>query len=243
MARVGERLPGFCEVLPTSVIEIAPHESVRRRYGQQDNVSSRADFSPFPLEASDLCFQLYLRDCQSVFDPFAGWGERHAAAQEHGIAYTGFDCNPLAIELAASRHEVNNQLANSETAEIPFHDGLITCPPYWNLEVYSPDGIEQADEWEDFIARYSGILERCYDAAQVGAFYCILVGDWRSSHRLYDLGYQTRKIMIETCGATLWDEVIISRRKISKIKIMLPQAIRLGYSVKVHETLLVFQKR
>lgn len=34
----------------------------------------------------------------------------------------------------------------------------------------------------------------------------------------------------------------VGKRYVSKIKIMLPQAKRLGYSVRVHENLLVFRK-
>lgn len=241
--RVGERLQGFTSVLPTSVIEIARQETGRRKRGGHDDDSSRSEYSHFPVEVSDLCFEIYLRDCEAVFDPFAGWGERHCAASEHGKKYIGFDINPAAIQRATEQYGVNNTQADSETAAIPYHDGLITCPPYWNLESYSGQGIETSADWPTFLARYQNILERSYNEARVGSFYCILVGDWRAAHKYYDLTHQTRRCLIDECGATLWDEVVISRRSISKIKIMLPQAKRLGYTVKVHETLLVFQKR
>ena len=34
----------------------------------------------------------------------------------------------------------------------------------------------------------------------------------------------------------------MSRLGVSKVKVMIPQAVRLGYTVKVHETLSVFAK-
>jgi hypothetical protein len=43
-------------------------------------------------------------------------------------------------------------------------------------------------------------------------------------------------------GFKPFDKVVVSRLTTSKIKIMLPQAKRLGYTVKVHETLSVFKK-
>ena len=55
----------------------------------------------------------------------------------------------------------------------------MTCPPYWNLEVYSGGGIENANTFEQFCNELSYVFERCYDAAQVGARFCLLVGDWR----------------------------------------------------------------
>ena len=40
-----------------------------------------------------------------------------------------------------------------------------------------------------------------------------------------------------------FDKVVLSVKKQSKIKIMLPQAKRLGYTVKVHQVLLVYEKQ
>ncbi len=39
---------------------------------------------------SDLCYQYYLRDSKEIFDPFAGWGERHSKAIEWGKEYLVF---------------------------------------------------------------------------------------------------------------------------------------------------------
>jgi hypothetical protein len=47
---------------------------------------------------------------------------------------------------------------------------------------------------------------------------------------------------MDECGATPVDIVVGSRATVTKIKVMIPQAVRLGYAVKVHETLLVFRK-
>ena len=78
--------------------------------------------------------EYFLRDATTLFDPFAGWGERHIAAKNANKVYLGYDISQNAIEFAKSHYKVNNILANSLTEEIPYHDGLITCPPYWNLE-------------------------------------------------------------------------------------------------------------
>jgi len=47
------------------------------------------------------------------------------------------------------------------------------------------------------------------------------------------------KIM-DKLGMKPFDKVILSTKKQSKIKVMLPQAKRLGYTVKVHQILLIF---
>lgn len=57
----------------------------------------------------------------------------------------------------------------------------------------------------------------------------------------YDLDYNTRKISNEF-GAIIKDVVVLSRKNISKIKIMIPQAKEYKYSVNVNDFMLVFQK-
>ena len=226
-------------ILPISVIDVGSQK--RRKKEDHDLVSSRANYSPFPDEVCTLCVEYFLRDAVQVFDPFAGWGERNRKCADHGKKYIGYDTSTVAIDNARSIFGVANTNANSLTADIPKFDGMITCPPYWNLEVYSGDGLDKAQTWEEFLVQYQQVFARCYHSALPGATFCVMVCDWRSDNRYYDLEYQTQKIFTDI-GAEIFDKVVVSRSKISKIKVMLPQAKRLGYTVKVHEVLMVFKK-
>tara|TARA_R100001244_G_scaffold515_2_gene1135 strand:- start:150 stop:863 length:714 start_codon:yes stop_codon:yes gene_type:complete len=228
----------FFDIIPVSVIDIK--HQMKRKLGNASSTSSRSEHSPFPEEVSDLCFQFFLKDCKNIFDCFAGWGDRALKAKEWKKNYIGYDSSEDAIKISNDKG-CNNILANSLTAEIPQHDGLITCPPYWNLEKYNGDGIDRIKTWEDFIIQYKNIFMRCWDRAEIGSTYCVMIGEWRKNHIFYDLEYETRKIFKEL-GAVLFDQIIMSRKKVSKIPIMLPQAKRLGYTVRVHETLLIYKK-
>ena len=235
--------PKRLDVLPVSVFEVGSSgESSIRGSNNHESQSSRNTFSPFPFEVAELCVSLYLNDCKMIADPFAGWGERHEAAKRHGISYVGFDLSSEAIAYAQKTYGVKNTLADSRITEIPQHDGLLTCPPYWDLELYqSEKGLDRAATWEGFCAEYRTILKRFSDKASSGSYYCIVTGDWRSENRYYDLTYETESAM-RSLGFYIHDKVIISRLGISKIKIMLPQAKRLKYTVKVHEFLTVWKK-
>ena len=68
-----------------------------------------------------------------------------------------------------------------------------------------------------------------------------MVGDWRKKHVYYDFTFQTERILTKY-GMKPFDKVVLSYKKISPIKLMLPQAKRLGYTVKVHQNLLVYKK-
>ncbi|MCP5016238.1 MAG: hypothetical protein GY938_13345 [Ketobacter sp.] len=233
--------PDDMSIIPVSVIDVWAQNSHLRDVGSHDNKSSRQQYSPFPEEVARVCYELYLRNCEHIFDPFAGWGERHSYAKEYGKEYVGFDINPLAIQHAKDYFGVDNRLADSSEVTPPEFDGLITCPPYWNLESYTDVGIDSAKSWKFFLGEYREIFKLAYSMANDGAVFCIMVGDWRKDGIYYDIAHQTRKIF-EDFGATTVDDVVISRKGVSKIKIMLPQAKRLGYTVKVHESLLVFSK-
>lgn len=227
-------------VLPVSVLDMQA-QGIR---SDEDHsaTSSRESYSPFPREVSTICYEFFLKHSTTIFDPFAGWGERGYFAAEFGKNYIGYDTSQFAIDHAEKMYAQRNILADSAIADIPLFDGLITCPPYWNLEVYDGAGIDRQKTWEAFLASLESILIRCYDAAQMGACFCIMAGDWRKNGVYYDLVFQIEKMMAD-CGATIIDKLVVSRKNISKIKIMLPQCKRLGYSVRVHENLLVYRKQ
>jgi len=229
--------------LPVSVFDMDKIGKIGIR-GQQSHSkqSSRSSYSPFSPQIAEWCMEYFLRDATTLFDPFAGWGERHVAAKNANKVYLGYDISQNAIEFAKSHYKVNNILANSLTEEIPYHDGLITCPPYWNLEKYADEeGLDRLKDWKDFLERYEQVWKRVSEKALPGSKYCIMVGDWRKKNIFYDFTYQTEKIM-EKCGLKPFDKVVLSQKKISPIKIQMPQAKRLGYTVKVHQYLLVYKK-
>jgi DNA modification methylase len=235
---------GHLNVLPVSVIEIAPKGKQGVRGTTDHNKqSSRSGYSPFPWEIGETCAALFLREASLVVDPFAGWGERHAAMKRHGKQYVGFDISLDAIENAKDIHGVDNILGDSRIVEVPEHDGFITCPPYWGLEKYAAaNGLDRIKNWEAFLVEYKTILERFAHQAKSGSTYCIMTGDWRDKGVYYDLTFRTELIMHEL-GFVPFDKVVVSRLGISKVKIMIPQAKRLGYTVKVHETLSVYKKK
>lgn len=229
-------------VLPLSVFElpVKPKTSSGKNY---DKDSSRITYSKFPDEVCELVYELFLRDSKKILDPFAGWGERHYFAKKYDKDYTGFDLSPDAIEMAKENYNVTNTFASLLDTDIDSdYDGFFTCPPYWNLEVYSnADGLDKLRTWDDFLEEYEMILSKSLSNLKSGSKICIVVGDWRAKHVYYDLTFQTN-LIFSKYGCKPIDNVVISRKNNTKIKILIPQCKRLGYTVKLHETLLVFEK-
>ena len=130
--------------MPVSVFDVEKlgKSTIRKKQNHNKN-SSRSSFSPFPRDVAEWCSNYFLREATFVFDPFAGWGERNKAVNDAGKIYIGYDISEKAIEYAKKHFNAINILADSRKEEIPQHDGLLTCPPYWNLEKYdSENGLE-----------------------------------------------------------------------------------------------------
>ena len=163
-------------IYPVSVIDTKKPKTKMRGSQEKNGVtqSSRAGFSAFQTEIGTLCAEFFCRDAYLVFDPFAGWGERHRCCKDVSRNYIGYDKSPAAIKYAKDTFNVENHLGDSLVDEIPQHNGLITCPPYWNLEKYEGNGLSSIKSWEGFLNFYKKILERAAEKADMGSTYCIM---------------------------------------------------------------------
>ena len=74
-----------------------------------------------------------------------------------------------------------------------------------------------------------------------GTKYCVVVGNFRRNHIFYNLTYETEKIFTKL-GLIAFDKVVLSNKKITPIRKLIGQTKRFGYSMKVHQTLLVYIK-
>lgn len=226
-------------VLPVSIIEISRQISGRRTNDWRER--SGDEFSHFPTEVSRLCYETYLKNCNKIFDPFAGWGERGFWAKQYEKEYVGFDISQESIKWAKEKYRITNILADSMKEKIPKFDGLITCPPYYNKEIYSELGIENAPSWDSFVEDLELIFKRCYQSGDLKSIFCIMVGDFRVSGLFCDMTFEVHR-MFKEFGAEVIDTVVISRFKTTKIAFMLQTAIKKGVTLRVHEDLLVFKK-
>ena len=225
--------------MPVSVFDVGRVGDSGIRGRQSTANSSRHTFSPFYADVAEWVVSYLLREKTMLFDPFAGWGERHHAARQARKGYIGYDTSRDALSYASRHWNVENVFADSACASIPSHDAVFTCPPYWNLESYAGEGLHRCPTWETFLAALRHVWLRVAAMAMPGAMYCIVVGDWRAKGVYYDLTFQMERIL-QDLRMRCFDRVILSYKKQAPLKAMVHQAKRLGYSMKVHQTLLVY---
>lgn len=116
---------------------------------------------------------------KSVLDPCAGWGERMLCCHINQIPYQGYDVN-LALQggydkLRADFNIQNCNIIFGDAARAVVsgtYDAVITCPPYFDTEIYSENGAENLsydkflDWWRQVVINFSNVTYFCFQINQ-----------------------------------------------------------------------------
>jgi tRNA G10 N-methylase Trm11 len=104
-------------------------------------------------------------DGNVIYDPFAGFGGRMLGTLSLGKKYIGCDINPLTVNgNLALMNELNLNanatvvLGDSSKTKCLSCDGIITSPPYMNLDSYETNTFKDTTDFQNFIHNvFSGI--------------------------------------------------------------------------------------
>ncbi|MBQ2189058.1 MAG: site-specific DNA-methyltransferase [Bacteroidales bacterium] len=206
-----------------------------------------------PVLSEIMCRWFTPHEKSLIFDPFAGDTQKGFVFGTLGHVFTG-------IELRKEQVETNEKVIDGKNIEVKYicddgcnvakyfkpesQDFLFSCPPYYNLEVYSDldNDASNQDTYEDFIA----ILRKAYSEAikclAENRFAVIVVGDIRNRKNdfYYDFAGDIKRIFADN-GMYLYNEVILIETGAST-------ALRAGRYMesrkvaKMHQNVLIFYK-
>jgi DNA modification methylase len=203
-----------------------------------------------PVMAEIVCKWFGTQGCKT-FDCFAGDSVFGYVSAYLGNEFTGVELRPEQAEINNARvegmsaHYINDDGQNVGKHIAPHsQDLLFSCPPYFDLEVYSdlPNDASNQGSYEDFI----GILRNAFTAAlgclKDDRFAVIVVGDVRNKKTgcYYDFCGDIKRIFRDN-GAELYNEIILVETGAST-------ALRAGRYMesrkvaKMHQNILVFYK-
>jgi len=189
-----------------------------------------------------------------LLDAFAGGPPRALVAAIMGYEYHGFEIRQDQID---ENVRVLKQLKLNGKCHYHLSDGrfleggpvehscdiALTCPPYYNLEVYSeqPDDLSNVGSYEEFNAGMMFCARNHLKLMKPGAFVCIVVGPFRDKKtgELVDFRAHTVDNFREA-GFTFWQEIILSKNFGSAAKRSTNSWKGLKL-VPIHEFLLVFR--
>lgn len=182
-----------------------------------------------------------------IIDPFAGDCERGYMAGKMGYSYYGLELRPEQCEanrrICANFPQVKYTEGDSNKSldSIPDRSfGLgFTCPPYFDLEVYSDDPSDLSNmPWDDFVNAYGSILQKTASKIVANGHFVIVIGDIRKDGEVIDLCEVTQQAL--RGHAKIWNKIVVAK-PIGTAPMRSYQFYEYGYAIRRHEYMLDFR--
>lgn len=229
-------------------------ESIGEAYGRK--VQATSIFDPVLCEIAYKWFSL---PNAQIIDPFAGGSVRGLIAGILGRKYFGIDLSDMQIaankaqyaEIASKYSNIiepvwiNGDSTNIKTL-LPKnrYDLVFSCPPYYNLEVYSDkkEDLSNKATYEDFLASYNQIIKNTCELLNDDCFAIFVVGNMRDSKGIYyDFVGDTIRAFQQACLQYYNEAIIINVA--GTLPIRAPKQFMASRKLgKQHQQFLVFYK-
>ena len=189
-------------------------------------------------------------DSNNVFDVFAGDTVFGYIASYKGNTFTGIELREEQVELNNERVKPLNPNSHYYTddgqnvlnhIEENSQDLFFSCPPYFDLEVYSdlPNDASNQNNYEDFLNIIRIALTNGAKCLKENRFAVIVVGDIRDKNGAY-YGFPSDIIQImKDAGLHYYNELILYNR-IGSARIRADQSFKNRKIIKIHQNVLVF---
>lgn len=206
----------------------------------------------------ELAYRWWCPEGGLVFDPFAGGSVRGIVAAMLGREYHGTDLSQRQVEAnraqaeplsegwpgSASWYECDARLAQAhllpESADFVF-----SCPPYYDLEVYSddPQDLSTARSYDEFLAGYEQCINVAVAVLKPNRFACFVVGEVRDKKLGHYRGFVPDTVeAFENAGASYYNEGILVT-SVGSLPIRTSALFGPGRKLgKSHQNVLVFVK-
>jgi DNA modification methylase len=225
------------------------------RGGGKGNFGNRA--SIFNPHLAQMILSAYCPTAAKIYDPFAGGGTRGFIAAAMGHDYTGREIRKEEVDRIQKQQTFLGQHFKIEVGDATkapplenYYDFSYTCPPYYNLEVYSglPEDLSTATDYDTFLGGIEMALHQTYRALRPGSLAVWVVGNFRDKDG--DLIHFSEDVVNRAIGATafgdslgfkLLDEVIFlgaSNAALTRVG----QFASNRKAVRLHENVLIFKK-
>nr|DAT92780.1 MAG TPA: Putative modification methylase [Caudoviricetes sp.] len=203
-----------------------------------------------PVMAELVCRWFGVENCKT-FDCFAGDSVFGYVSAHLGNEFIG-------IELRPGQAQLNNERVEGMSARYICDDGqnvakhiepesqdlLFSCPPYFDLEVYSdlPNDASNQGSYEDFITILCNAFTAAIGCLKENRFAVIVVGDVRdkSTGFYYDFCGDIKKIFKDN-GVSLYNEIILIETGASTA-LRASRYMESRKVAKMHQSVLVFYK-
>ncbi len=215
---------------------------------KESEINSQA--SLFNPHLAQMILSAYCPQGANIYDPFAGGGTRGFIASAMGYNYTGREIRKEEVtRIVAKQNELDkhflifNEDAQNPTSLKNYYDFSYTCPPYFNLEIYSDleSDLSNAKSYPDFLLMLKRVLASVYDSLKKNSLSIWVVGNFRDNKgNLVHFNGDLIRLGIDI-GFALHDEIVFwGASKCASQRVCNFEANR--KSVRVHEYIVIFKK-
>ena len=206
--------------------------------------------SIFNPHLSQMILSAYCPPKAKIYDPFAGGGTRGfiAVAMQH--KYWGLEIREEEVNRIKGQQKVLNlsfDITVGDAQYCPFEENFFdfsyTCPPYYNLEVYSKleTDLSSAKTYIDFLKMLKLCMIGVYKGLKKGGLSVWVVGNFRDSKGELTPFNSHLVMLAKKIGFKLHDELIFwGASKCAAQRSGQFEANR--KSVRVHEYIIIFKK-
>jgi hypothetical protein len=172
----------------------------------------------------ELVYRWWCPPAGIILDPFAGGSVRGIVAGYLGHGYTGVDLSGEQIEANRQQaamiapvvtpiwHAGDSRDLEAILPAGQLYDLVFTCPPYYDLEVYSDDprDLSRAPSYDHFLAGYGLVLELAIARLLPGRFVVVVVSEIRGGPQGAYRGLVPDTIGIcQSAGAAYYNEAVL----------------------------------
>jgi DNA modification methylase len=196
---------------------------IQSELGREENLLSLSPLlkkkqkstSIFDPVLCQIMYTWFTKEDDIIFDRFCGGSVRGIVASKERRNYIGIDIREE--QLAANRVQVGNlcdshipQYYHTDANRTDEYDFFFTCPPYFDLEVYSDRDDDLSNMTEEcFWEEYTKIITDAITHLRTDRFAAIVVGDVRRNDGSYiQLPQKTVDIFVNA-GMSLYNELIL----------------------------------
>jgi len=215
--------------------------------------------SVFDPVLTELNYRWFCPQGGHILDPFAGGPVRGIVAKELGHNYTGVELRKEQVR--ANKNNLQNIYDNPDQTDkeniiwkqgnstkikeivSDKYDFIFSCPPYYDLEVYSQEEGELSakENYENFLDSYKTIIKESVDLLKDNRFAAFVVQNIRGEHYYHDFVGDTIRIF-EEAGMGFYNEAILVT-PLGTVQLRAGKHFQaLRKLEKTHQNLLIFYK-
>jgi len=214
-----------------------------------------SDTSIFDPTLCEICYRWFNIEGGVILDPFAGGSVRGIVANVLGYKYIGIDLSERQIQ---ANYDNANELVcdmdklkwiNDDSLNVDNYiendsvDMVFTCPPYYDLEVYSDKSNDLSNmDFDAFKDAYKEILRKCFKKLKNNRFGIVVIGDVRDKKGFYRNLIDLTKQAICDENIGFYNDIILLNSLASASLRAEGQFVASRKVVKVHQNVLVFYK-